>query len=240
MENERIRSEADLSQESRWYHERLGIRCVAALEKKNFKARYVPDREQARSVILETIEEGASIGFGDSVTLDQLDIWQELRKRGGHQIFHPWRMEGRPHYPATLEDPYLVEAIKNCRKALDSDVYLTGVNAITLDGKLVFVDGLGNRVAAVIFGPRRVIVVCGDNKIVPSLDEALNRCKQFAGPMNVKRHFLKHGMEEAPCGETGFCVDCRHPRRQCCYRVIVEWQYAPRIEVIVVGETLGI
>jgi len=123
---------------------------------------------------------------------------------------------------------------------------LTGTNAITLDGKLVNIDGVGNRVAAMIFGPKKVIVVAGINKIVSDVNEALERIRGFAAPMNAKRHYLKHQQPELgdlPCVQTGSCVDCRHDWRICNYTVIIEGAMIGqkgRINVVLVGEELGL
>ena len=136
------------------------------------------------------------------------------------------------------------------RKSLGADMFLTRINAITMDGKLVSIDSIGNRVAGMIFGPKKVLIVAGANKIVKNVDEAMERIRQVA-PINVRRHYLKHGFEgldKLPCLKTGYCVDCRRPESICNYIVIVQGQqgpkgssdYLPRISVIIVGEELGI
>ena len=125
-------------------------------------------------------------------------------------------------------------------KAMSTDFFLSGLNAVTLDGKIVNTDGGGNRVSGFILGPKKVIAVTGINKIVPNLEAALERIKSTAAPINAHRHYIKHGMEAPPCAVTGVCVDCRHPRRICNYTLIVEYQTRPRIEVVIVGEELGI
>ncbi|MFH0738183.1 MAG: LUD domain-containing protein [Candidatus Micrarchaeota archaeon] len=120
------------------------------------------------------------------------------------------------------------------------------VNAITLDGKIVSTDGLGNRVAPVIFGPEKVILVIGANKIVKDVDQALQRIREIAAPINAKRHALKHHRPEfdnLPCARTGICVDCNHDWRICHYTVIIEGSMVReegRINVVLVGEELGI
>jgi hypothetical protein len=105
---------------------------------------------------------------------------------------------------------------------------------------------MGNRVAATIFGPEKVVVVVGANKIVKSVDEALERINNYAAPMNAKRHALKHGRDDfadLPCARTGICVDCNHPWRMCRYTVIIEGSMLRekgRINIVLVGEELGI
>ena len=118
--------------------------------------------------------------------------------------------------------------------------------AITLDGKLVNIDGMGNRVAPMIFGPRKVIVVVGANKIANSVEEALERVHQVAAPLNAIRHYLKHNMTrlgDLPCVRTGRYVDCSHNARICRYTVVIEGNdmvHKGRINVVLIGEELGL
>ena len=132
------------------------------------------------------------------------------------------------------------------RKAFTCDVFITGTNAITIDGKLVNIDGLGNRVAAMVFGPKKVIVVVGANKIVQDVDEALERIRRVAAPINARRHFLKHHHVEfgdMPCVKTGKCIDCNHDWRLCRNTVVIEGTIIlqkGRINVVLIGEELGI
>ena len=127
-----------------------------------------------------------------------------------------------------------------------SDVYLVSSNAVTLDGRLVSTDGRGNRIAPMLFGPRKVIFVVGANKIVRNVDEALNRIKTIAAPLNVKRHVLKHDAQklaELPCAKSGICTDCNSPISICNKTVIIggeTWSQPERTYVIIVGEALGI
>ena len=121
---------------------------------------------------------------------------------------------------------------------------LSGTNALTMDGKLVNVDGIGNRVAGLIFGGKKVIAVVGANKIVKNVDEALERIRNISAPKNAKRHQLKHMYPELPCVTTGQCMDCRHEMRICCNTVIIEHQMSldpdRRMNIVIVGEVLGI
>jgi hypothetical protein len=234
-------SEADLSQEKKWHYEQLAKKCIAGLAKYNISATLASDRDEARAQVLSMIPEGATVGIGDSVTLLECGIIQEVEESGRYQVLNPFHTaEGTIFYPQGLE------AIEVMRKALTCDVFITGTNAVTLDGKLVNIDGFGNRVAALIFGPRKRIVVVGANKIVANLDEALRRIKDIAAPLNAKRHGLKHGREEPPCATTGTCSDCRTDQRICLYTTIIEFQRKPppgrepRLNVVLVAEELGI
>ena len=228
-------NETDMHREEEWFNEKLAQRCLDALKRNNIPGYYARDRSEALSQILDMIPSGVTIGVGDSVTLHQIGVIEELEKRGSHQIFNPFRKEGENHIPATMR-----ELVEIGMKALSVNFFLTGLNAITLDGKIVNTDGGGNRVTGLLFGPKKVIAVAGINKIVANLEEALERIKGIAAPINAYRHHLKHGMEAPPCAVSGVCVDCHHPRRICCYTVIVEFQRRPRIEVVIVGEELGI
>jgi len=230
-----MNNEADIHREEEWFNEKLAQRCLDALKRNNIPGYYAPDRSKALAQILGMIPSGVTIGVGDSVTLLQVGVIEELEKRDSHQIFNPFRKEGEDYTPATTRE--LVEVGK---KALITDLFLTGVNAITLDGKIVNTDGTGNRVAGLLFGPKKVIAVAGINKIVANLEEAVERIRRIAAPINAYRHHIKHGMEAPPCAVTGVCTDCHHPERICCYTVIVEFQERPRIEVVIVGEKLGI
>ena len=132
-------------------------------------------------------------------------------------------------------------------EAFSADVFLSGTNAVTLDGKLVNTDGKGNRVTPMLFGPRKVILVTGANKIVKDLDEAFERIRQIAAPMNAMRSFLKSPERQEfgklPCVITGKCVDCRHDWRGCNYTTIIEGALIEdkgRINVVLIGEELGI
>ena len=132
------------------------------------------------------------------------------------------------------------------RKIFFADVYVIGTNAVTLDGKLVNTDGHGNRVAAMIFGPKKVIIVVGANKIVRNLDDALKRIRGLCAPTNATRHAIKHHRPhylELPCVKTGTCIDCNHPWRICNYTTTIEGVSERRrghINVVIVGESLGI
>ena len=177
------------------------------------------------------IPEGSTVGFGDSVTLRQIGVVDALEK--GHYVFlNAWK-------PGISFE----ENVKLKKQALTSDIFVTGTNALTLDGKIVNVDALGNRVAAMLFGPNKVVIVIGINKIVENLEEALERIRNKAAPLNVKRHPNFEPMP--PCGVTGICTDCSSPWRICNKTVIIERQfnnnkYEPVITVVIVGEELGI
>ncbi len=232
--------ERNTSEEMQWYYEQRAKTAVANMQRRNITAQYVPNRKEALTAIMEMIPEGVVIGRGDSVTMEQIGVPDELKKRGRNKIIDPFIRDAAGR---GLETP---ERRKVQREALITDVFLTGANAVTLDGKLVSTDAAGNRVAATIFGPKKVIVAAGANKIVRDINEALDRIHNVATPLNAKRHYLKHHAEDLvdlPCVKTGRCTDCFHNARLCRYTVIVEGSAASekgRINVVLVGEELGL
>jgi len=231
----------DTSQEREWFYEQRARTVIKNLQGRNINAQYVSSRQEALTAVLEMIPPGVTVARGDSISFDQIGVIPELLKRNQNAIIDPFQWDA--------DGSYLIEAKERqqmYREAFFADIFLTGTNAVTLDGKLVNIDGLGNRVSAMIFGPKKVIVVAGVNKIVKDVDEALQRIHEFAAPMNAKRHYLKHRHPELgdlPCVRTGSCVDCRHDWRICNYTVIIEGamiEQEGRINVVLVGEELGI
>jgi len=198
-----------------------------ALEKNHFRVLIASTKEDALQKVLGRIPLDAKVGVGGSVTVREMGLIEALTKRG-NQVVHHWLPEVSPKEWL----PYMTEAH-------NADVYLCSSNAITEDGKLVNIDSTGNRVASMIFGPKKVIVVAGKNKIVKDLGEALRRLKKVAGPMNARRHNLV----ELPCVATGACTECDSPKRIC--RVITIMEKAPNrvrepnLTVVLVAEKLG-
>ncbi|BBB90525.1 MAG TPA: lactate utilization protein [Methylomusa anaerophila] len=208
----------------KWHYDTIGEKLVNALTKNNFTATYVSTRQEAIDKLLGLIPANASIGFGGSVTLDELGVIAKLEQRGNPVLNHT-----KPGL-----SPQEMKAIR--RQQLLADVYLTGTNAVTLDGKLVNVDAVGNRVGAMLYGPDKVFIVVGINKIVKDVTEAENRVRLWASPPNNKRLGYPN-----PCVQTGVCVDCQGPTRICNITTIMHKR--PRmtdVHVIVVGEELGL
>ena len=234
--------ETDISQEKAWFYEQRARTVIKNLQKGNVNGQYVPNRQEALTAIMEMIPSGAVVARGDSISLDQVGIIPELIKRNQSRLIDPLERDADGFYIIAERE----QRWRIAREVFSADIFLVGTNAITLDGKLVNVDGWGNRVSALIFGPEKVIVVVGVNKIVKDVNEALERIHHFTAPMNAKRHYLKHHREEfgdLPCVRTGRCVDCSHGSRICRYTVIIEgtgvWEKG-RINVVLVGEELGI
>jgi hypothetical protein len=151
-------------------------------------------------------------------------LWEELAKKPGVEVIDPFTPGLTPE-----------ESYARLRQGLLTDFMITSSNALTLDGKLVNLDATGNRVAAMCFGPEKVILVVGLNKVAPDLDSVLARVKHLAAPINAIRL-----NKETPCVETGLCLDCRSPARICNVWSIIEGQrFEHRLHVKLVGEDLG-
>jgi L-lactate utilization protein LutB len=205
------------------YFKRCQVASIA-LKKNGFEVLYADHAKEVLDKVMSFIPKEAKVGIGGSVTVRDIGLVETIEKQG-NTIFMDW---GKP-----LE---LKEKLKNRRDALTSDVYLTSSNAITLQGQLVNTDGDGNRVAAMIFGPKKIIIIAGANKLVDTLDEAFARIRNIAGPLNGKRLNLK-----TPCAVTGKCdTDCASPDRMCKVTVILEKKpNLSDITVVLVGEKLG-
>ena len=211
------------------------------LRRRHINVQYFASRKEALDAILKMIPPGAKVARGDSLSVDQIGVIPELIRLRQNTIIDPYRRDTDGYYIDSAEARRQMQ-----REAFLTDVFLSGTNAVTLDGKLVNVDMLGNRVAAMLFGPKKVILVAGVNKIVNDVNEAMERIRQVAAPGNAQRHYLKHHYEEfanLPCVKTGRCVNCSHDFRICSFTVIIEstaLRDQGRINLMLVGEELGI
>ncbi len=198
-------------------------KAMESFERGNITCHFAEDRDKAREIVLSMIKKDDVIGYGGSLTLDECAIRDELRKKGYRML--DWQKDG-----TTPEEKREI-----LEKTMTCDVFLSGSNAVTMDGKLYNVDGRGNRVSALTFGPKKVIVVAGKNKLVRNLLEARERVDTVAGPLNAKRLNRKTG-----CIEAGFCVDCDTPERICRHYMVTDRQYPGRMNLIIVDEKLGL
>jgi len=213
-----------MEQWEQWFQEKQVERTVKALKKNNFEAVFVPDSKTALEEVMKQIPDGATVGVGGSVTLTQVGILKALEKRSVHLIW--------PAQQAKNMD----DRMELIRKSFSSDIFLSGTNAITEDGKLFNVDAMGNRVGAMCIGPKKTIVVTGVNKIVKDLEAAEKRVKEWIAPQNAKRLGRK-----TPCVETGVCGDCSSPDRICnIYVILSKRPNRTEVVVILIGERLGI
>ena len=212
-----------MSEFTPWHNETVGGAVVEALKKNGFEAEYCATGADAAQRLLELIPDAASVGFGGSWTLKAIGISEKLAERGNTILDH-----GAPGL--TNEEKADIR-----RKQQICDVFLSGTNPLTMDGRLVNMDGSGNRVAAMIFGPGKVIVVAGTNKIVKDLAAAEERIQMKAAPINNKRLGTPN-----PCSRTGVCMDCQGPTRICNVLTIISKRpLGTNFHVLIVGEELG-
>lgn len=237
--------ETDLSHPINWVKMQRANAVVAAMRRRNINAQYVPGRADALEAIMALVPEGAGVFRTDSVTLDQLGLIPALRGRGTNKVMYPQEKDGHGNNIHGDYEKNRELYARLQREVFSADVYVTGANAVTMDGKVVSTDGGGNRVAPLLFGPSRVVIVVGINKIVKDRECAFDRIREFAAPVNVKRHLDMHNRPwygELPCSQTGVCTDCDHPRRICNYSGVLEGSHpdqADRVHVILIGEEMG-
>ncbi len=198
-------------------------RTMEALEKNNMESYFVKDEKSLIEKISEFVKEGDTIAVGGSMSLFQTGIIDFLRC-------------GKFKFLDRYAEGLKSEDIKNIfRKSFMADAYIVSSNAVTEQGELYNVDGVGNRTAAMIYGPDKVIVVVGINKIVKNLDEAIQRNRRISAPANAKRL-----NRDTPCAKIGYCMDCSSSDRICNDYVLMRKQVQKgRIKVIVVGKELG-
>lgn len=203
-------------------------RCQAALAANGFDLFNAQDTTQARQFFFSKILpelKVESFSWGDSMTMDATGVLPELMEYPGIT-------------PIKTFDPEAPreQIIERRRQALLADLFLTGSNALTEDGKVVNLDMIGNRTSAISFGPKKVVLFVGRNKIVPNLTAAINRVRNHAAPLNAKRHNFP-----TPCATSGKCHDCSSPRRICNTWSILDKCFPPgRIKIILIDQDLGL
>ena len=204
------------------YYEKRGNILVKNLQSRHFEAYYCASKEEALAKALELIPEGASVGWGGAQTCEQIGLMQALHA-GNY----------RPMDRSLAKTPEERERL--VREMFSADVFLTGANGLSLDGQMVNIDGTGNRVAAIVYGPETILVVAGMNKVEDTLDAAMNRARTIAAPMNCQRFDLNN-----PCSVTGTCADCKSVT-SICNQILITRHCRPagRIKFILVGEDLG-
>ena len=204
------------------YYDKRGPILVKNLRSRHFDAYYCTDKVSALAKALELIPEGATVGWGGALSCQQIGLMEALNSG---------------NYNAIDRDKCRTpeEKAQAAKDSMFADFFLTGANALSLDGQMVNIDGAGNRVAAIVFGPENVIVVAGMNKVEDTLEGAIRRARTVAAPMNKQRFG-----NETPCEVTGTCADCKS--EGCiCNQILVTRHCRPvgRIKFILVGEDLG-
>lgn len=203
-------------------YDKAGPKVAEALNKRFFEAYYCSDRESGLQKVLELIPQNHVVSWGGTSTVDELGIKDALRHRGQAVIDRD-----------TAKDAQ--ERKEMLKKALTCDTFLMSSNAISSDGEMVNIDGTGNRVAALCFGPDQVVVVAGMNKVAGDLDDAMGRARQVAAPINAQRFQLK-----TPCSVNGLCGNCKGADCICAQIVTTRvCKPAGRIKVVLIGEDLG-
>ena len=206
-----------------WVNEQRILRTIKALEKNNMNGYMVASNVDLISKIEELISPKSKVSCGGSMTLFETGVIDHL-KSGRYELLD--------RYKEGLTQDELKEIF---RQSFLSDAYVTSTNAITENGEIYNVDGNGNRVAAMLYGPDKVIIVAGVNKIVPNVEEAIIRTKEYASPINAKRL-----NKETPCTKIGRCVECNSDNRICNEYTLIKRQIDKnRIHVIFLNDNLG-
>lgn len=206
-----------------WSNEMKINRTIEALKKNNMNGYYAKNRDEVIELIKDIVSEGSKVAVGGSETLSELGILEHLRS-------------GRYDFLDRYKEGLTREEVTNIfKQSFLADAYLSSCNAITENGELYNVDGNGNRVAAMLYGPDKVIVICGINKIVKDVDEAIKRNREISAPMNAKRLNKK-----TPCTKVGYCMNCNSLERICNeYTLIKKQRSSERMYVIFLNENLG-
>ena len=212
-----------MDKDLRWLKEKRIINTIEALKRNGMNGYLVNNNEELINKIKELTREGDTVACGGSMTLFETGVIDHLRS-------------GRYNFLDRHAEGLSPEDIKNIfRGAFSADVFFASTNAVTETGELYNVDGTGNRVAAMLYGPDKVILVVGQNKIVKNLEEAIDRNKAICGPANCKR--LNRA---TPCMKVGRCMDCASTDRICNeYTVIKKQRDKDRIHVIFLADELG-
>ena len=200
----------------------LAERIIKNLNRRNMEAFYCPTAEEAVKKVSDLIADGSSVTWGGTMTVRDMGIPEALRSRGTLEVF----------------DRDLVDTAEEKQsmylRAFSTDVYLTSANAISEDGVIVNIDGNGNRVAAITWGPKKVIFVIGLNKVTQTVEAALARARSTASPINAARFDIN-----TPCQKDGVCHNCNSPQSICNYVHFLRNSPKNRHTVVLVGEYLG-
>jgi hypothetical protein len=206
-----------------WHWQKLGEKCVENLKRHEFDAHLASSVGEARLLVRGMIADYKTFGFGGSETTRALNIITEL-KETGKTVYDHWQPGLSPDECQSLR---LLQGRCDC--------FFCSANAVTVTGEIVNVDGIGNRTSAMMFGPKKVIIVAGMNKVVHNLEAALDRVREVAGPMRAKSLNL-----ETPCAKTGFCSDCSVPQRICRITAILHRKpMSTDVSLILIRAALG-
>ena len=203
-------------------NEKLAAKIIKNLERRHIKGYYCPTAKEAVELVSNLLEDGSSVTWGGSMTIRDMCIPAALHARQSLTVYD--------RDIATVRE----DAQQIYLKAITSDYYLSSINALSEDGQIVNVDGTGNRVAAITFGPKNVIFVVGVNKVTQDVESALKRARSTAGPINTARFDI-----ETPCKIDGVCHNCNSADCICNYIHILRNSPRGKHQVVIVGENLG-
>ena len=205
------------------FYNKRGEVLVKNLQNRHFEAYYCETREKALEKALELIPKGSSVGWGGALSAQQIGLMDAI-KSGDYVAIDRDKATNPEERKRIMKDCLL------------ADVFITGANAISLDGQMVNIDGNGNRVAAIVYGPESIIVIAGMNKVMDTLEAAMIRARTISAPLNKQRFDL-----QTPCEVTGTCADCKS--EGCiCNQILVTRHCRPagKIKFVLVGEDLGL
>ncbi len=201
----------------------LGEKLVKNLKRRNIEAHYCATSQEAVSKVMDLIADGSSVTWGGSMTVRDMGIPQALKERGTLEVLDRDTVSD----PAQKQQMYL--------RAFSADVFLSSANAISEDGVIVNIDGNGNRVAAISWGPKKVIFIIGLNKVASTVEAAIARARSTASPINAQRFDIA-----TPCRVDGVCHNCNSPESICSYiHLLRNSRTQGRHIVVLVGEDLG-
>ena len=212
-----------MNENIKWVNEKKIEKTINNLKKNNINGYYVKDNDELINLIKDIAKEGEVVSVGGSMSLFESKVIDLLRS-------------GRYEFLDRYKENLTQEDIKEIyRKSFFADTYFASANAITEDGKIFNVDGNGNRVAAILYGPDKVVLIVGVNKIVKNIEQAVARNRAISGPANAKRLNLS-----TPCVKTGQCMEYKSEERICCEYTVIKRQRNPkRMHVIFINDTLG-
>jgi len=212
--------------------EGMGV-TLKSLKANQFDARLAHSADEAKEMMLEMIPITKSVGVGDSATLRQIGILEELVRRG-NEVVNPFTQELTQGMEK--DSAIMTLFLQTARRTFSTDIFVTSSNAVTEDGKIVSIDRAGNRVAGIIYAASKVILPIGRNKIVKDVNEAIYRIKNVIAPAHARRKERK-----TPCAITGECNDCDSPGRICSITIILEKKpLHTDLSVILINEDLGL
>jgi len=204
-------------------NELVSQKVIKSLATRNMEGYFVKTKEEALEKALELIPQGCSVSWGGAISAQEMGLMNGLYEKGCYTIIDRDK--------ASSEE----EKADVMMKAFQVDFYIGGINAMTEDGILVNIDGTSNRVAAYSYGPKNLLLIVSMNKIMKTLEGAIERARTIAAPINAQRFGL-----ETPCAKTGACGDCKHIQCICCNILITRFSRTPnRIKIILVSEELG-